>query len=957
MTLLAALALSGGAAAQPGQPAVVQARETSRGPEGVPARNADEDLVLPFPPPDTVPPMPFPEPEPGPRPPRRGGFVQFDAQTGRLTQLPDITGVGHLITAGDPGLDGGGMYDTYMGRSFGTMQKVTNSTVSPFRYACKLIMRFTDQSGSQHWFSASGAMIDARTVITAGHCVYVRYSGWTPFFSYADVIYVIPAWDGQGSTQPPPGPGSNAALYNFGYATSTSYLSTTDWVANGNFDGDMAVIRLSDRAVGKLTGWFSTGWEDNCTVNLSRYYGYAGYPSENCGGGLHTGKDMYYWGGTFHDCPDNQLHITASPGCFTTAWGGMSGGAFYYSSNGLRVAQALCSTSDRAYDAYACKLTESFVNTIANTFIPYCRGTIFDLQPLDLRLNKYVQHAGWNLSGDVGIVNPTNASRSGTFTLRIYVSNNDNITSGDLLLSTQTFTLNFGPMGGTRVSLAPFTIPGALPEGSYYVGVILDPATDTNTSNNATHTWDTAPLTVQIAAASNDDCANAMPITVGTVYGDSTIASVDGSATCGNSNSTQDIWYVFESPDTGTAYFDTCGSAIDTVISLHSGCPGTTANQISCSDDHGGAAPCTDEPRVSYLSLPMVTGQRVYIRVSGYNTFHGPFQLNVSMPPPPNDHCEDAVTITPGTVVGSTRQADTDGAATCGQSFFTPDVWYKFTTYADCTATLNTCGSAFDTVLSVHDSCPGSFDSQTACNDDAGSLGPCAGTYDSFASFTAPRATYLVRVSGFNGLTGDFSLNLEYTPPPYDACEHALPVALGTQAFSTYLCTTDGPTEANCSFCCNDLQIHKDMWFSFLPHVGGIYSFDTLGSGFDTKIALYDGCPTAANQAFACNDDYHGGTSLVYALLSAGRPVTIRVGGYAGAGTLTTTLLAPVCETDINQDGNSDQGDVDCLIAAIAGDQSCVQAPFFDLDFNQDGNADQSDIDALITTISGGGCP
>ncbi len=63
---------------------------------------------------------------------------------------------------------------------------------------------------------------------------------------------------------------------------------------------------------------------------------------------------------------------------------------------------------------------------------------------------------------------------------------------------------------------------------------------------------------------------------------------------------------------------------------------------------------------------------------------------------------------------------------------------------------------------------------------------------------------------------------------------------------------------------------------------------------------------------------------------------------------------APVCDPDVNQDGNADQGDVDYIINVIAGGDNPTN---IDPDFNQDGNSDQGDIDALVNVIAGGACP
>jgi hypothetical protein len=64
--------------------------------------------------------------------------------------------------------------------------------------------------------------------------------------------------------------------------------------------------------------------------------------------------------------------------------------------------------------------------------------------------------------------------------------------------------------------------------------------------------------------------------------------------------------------------------------------------------------------------------------------------------------------------------------------------------------------------------------------------------------------------------------------------------------------------------------------------------------------------------------------------------------------------ILPVCDPDVNQDGNADQGDVDYLINVVAGGPN---PSGIDPDFNQDGNIDQGDIDALINVIAGGSCP
>lgn len=62
----------------------------------------------------------------------------------------------------------------------------------------------------------------------------------------------------------------------------------------------------------------------------------------------------------------------------------------------------------------------------------------------------------------------------------------------------------------------------------------------------------------------------------------------------------------------------------------------------------------------------------------------------------------------------------------------------------------------------------------------------------------------------------------------------------------------------------------------------------------------------------------------------------------------------PLCDPDVNQDGSTDQGDIDYLVGVVAGQPNTSGV---DPDYNRDGSADQADIDALINSIAGNGCP
>ena len=60
------------------------------------------------------------------------------------------------------------------------------------------------------------------------------------------------------------------------------------------------------------------------------------------------------------------------------------------------------------------------------------------------------------------------------------------------------------------------------------------------------------------------------------------------------------------------------------------------------------------------------------------------------------------------------------------------------------------------------------------------------------------------------------------------------------------------------------------------------------------------------------------------------------------------------CDPDVNQDGNTDQTDIEYFINVVAGGPNPTG---IDPDFNQDGNVDSGDTDALINVVAGGACP
>ncbi|MEM7350604.1 MAG: carboxypeptidase regulatory-like domain-containing protein [Acidobacteriota bacterium] len=120
---------------------------------------------------------------------------------------------------------------------------------------------------------------------------------------------------------------------------------------------------------------------------------------------------------------------------------------------------------------------------------------------------------------------------------------------------------------------------------------------------------------------------------------------------------------------------------------------------------------------------------------------------------PATDDCANAMAIGDGTFLGTTVGATNDGAATCGGAA-APDVWFRYSSPVGGRIYFDTLGSEFDTVLSLHASCPGTELSQLTCNNDS------TGLQSALDYFLLPGDEAWVRVSGAGGATGQFTLHV-----------------------------------------------------------------------------------------------------------------------------------------------------------------------------------------------------
>lgn len=139
--------------------------------------------------------------------------------------------------------------------------RINPTTSYPWRAICSLLIR--TKTGKS--YIGTGWFVSPRTVVTAGHCIYLHNEG-----GWAQSIEVIP--------------GRNGSLRPYGSAVSSNLRSVSGWTASKNRNYDYGAIILPTSApLGKTVGFFGIANKNDSflkstTLNLS------GYPGDKDGG-------------------------------------------------------------------------------------------------------------------------------------------------------------------------------------------------------------------------------------------------------------------------------------------------------------------------------------------------------------------------------------------------------------------------------------------------------------------------------------------------------------------------------------------------------------------------------------------------------------------------------------------------------------------------------------------------
>ncbi|NMF84267.1 serine protease [Nodosilinea sp. P-1105] len=135
--------------------------------------------------------------------------------------------------------------------------QIQNTTSYPWRTICSL--RITAQDNSQ-WIG-TGWLVGHRTVITAGHCIYIHSRG-----GWVKEVEVIP--------------GRNGSSRPYGSCRSSNLRSVKGWTQNRRRSHDYGAIILPQTCqYGQQLGYFGYGNYSNSNLN-NLHVNLSGYPGD-----------------------------------------------------------------------------------------------------------------------------------------------------------------------------------------------------------------------------------------------------------------------------------------------------------------------------------------------------------------------------------------------------------------------------------------------------------------------------------------------------------------------------------------------------------------------------------------------------------------------------------------------------------------------------------------------------
>jgi PKD repeat protein len=290
------------------------------------------------------------------------------------------------------------------------------------------------------------------------------------------------------------------------------------------------------------------------------------------------------------------------------------------------------------------------------------------------------------------------------------------------------------------------------------------------------------------------------------------------------------VWWKWTASTNAAVTLDTIGSSFDTLLAVYTGSSVATLTSVASDDDSGGNG-------TSKLTFVAISGTEYEIAVDGYGGLSGNITLNLaSIPAPPQITSQpQSQTVTAGTT--ATFNVNAVGAA---------PLRYQWRKAGNNVA--NATNSSY-TIINVQTNHAGTYSVLVS---------------NSFGSATSVSATLTV-----------------VNPPGNDAFAAAFQLTgLITNVTGNNISATKEAGEPDHA---GDSGGHS-VWWRWTAPTNGWATVNTIGSSFDTLLAVYTGL-AVSNLFLVASDDEDGGnhTSQVTFQASSGAAYQIAVDGWLGA--------------------------------------------------------------------------
>lgn len=291
----------------------------------------------------------------------------------------------------------------------------------------------------------------------------------------------------------------------------------------------------------------------------------------------------------------------------------------------------------------------------------------------------------------------------------------------------------------------------------------------------------------------------------------------------------------------------------------------------------------------TFQTPPFDTNLAISISITAPSKTGTNFTLSYSLAlPPSNDDFYKSslisnttnIVITSANTLASKQPGEPDHARNSGGK----SLWWSFTPNSSGIATISTDGSDFDTLLAVYTGNSITNLQLIAANDDCSqnSLPTTSRVY----FYATNNTTYYIAVDGYSGDSGNIrlsiNLNANVILPAND--NFANRIALSGNNLTVSGTNIGATVELN-----EPLHSGKpsgaSVWYSWTSQFSGQVSMDTIGSDFDTILAVYTGNSIGNLTEVAANDDFATGeyTSKVLFDVIQGMTYQIAVAGYDSA--------------------------------------------------------------------------